>query len=222
MATTKDVRHVVKRSTAKEWGKPLSTPAALLKIKQNATTLGGPYRIKERDGQFGPARTREEMLERVDKRLRAEDVGLWLVVDTDSVAHIWVRTVQVRVPVPDSPGNAAIDVMRYHTYKQFPALYSLGICSCRRVAGSKTWSQHSYCNAEDFGGGFAVMAAAADWLVDNSGSRGLRLPVAQVIFNRRVWEPSSGWRYYGGSDPHTSHIHVTGAPMRTGVPPCDA
>lgn len=35
--------------------------------------------------------------------------------------------------------------------------------------------------------------------------------VKYVIWNRRIWNPSVAhrWRYYGGSNPHTSHMHVS-------------
>jgi hypothetical protein len=46
------------------------------------------------------------------------------------------------------------------------------------------------------------------------------LDVAEVIYNRRIWTRSEGWRTYGGSNPHTDHIHVSGFPLATGVPPC--
>lgn len=36
--------------------------------------------------------------------------------------------------------------------------------------------------------------------------------VKYVIFDRRIWSKardSEGWRYYGGSNPHTTHVHVS-------------
>lgn len=40
-----------------------------------------------------------------------------------------------------------------------------------------------------------------------------RPDVAYVIHNRVIWSASHGWepRAYTGSDPHTSHVHVSGA-----------
>ena len=61
--------------------------------------------------------------------------------------------------------------------------------------------------------------------IDVLGDRGLDLAefaehlrrtnhraVKYVIFNRRIWSKeknSAGWRYYGGSNPHTTHVHVS-------------
>lgn len=30
----------------------------------------------------------------------------------------------------------------------------------------------------------------------------------RVIWNRRVWDPSRGWRNYTGANPHTTHAHI--------------
>lgn len=32
---------------------------------------------------------------------------------------------------------------------------------------------------------------------------------AYVIWNRRIWTRAAGWRTYTGSNPHTSHVHVS-------------
>jgi hypothetical protein len=57
-----------------------------------------------------------------------------------------------------------------------------------------------------------------DWMA-RMGASG-NAPVAQVICDSRDWTPSAGWTVYGGSDPHTGHVHVTAAPEMNGSPPC--
>ena len=53
------------------------------------------------------------------------------------------------------------------------------------------------------------------WLVGpgsqgRAGAMARRLGVTYVIYNRKIWSAYSlGWRDYTGSDPHTSHIHVS-------------
>uniref|UniRef100_A0A914D5B3 ARB-07466-like C-terminal domain-containing protein n=1 Tax=Acrobeloides nanus TaxID=290746 RepID=A0A914D5B3_9BILA len=32
--------------------------------------------------------------------------------------------------------------------------------------------------------------------------------IQEVIFNQRIWTQEHGERSYGGSDPHTEHIHI--------------
>lgn len=44
--------------------------------------------------------------------------------------------------------------------------------------------------------------------------------VRYIIYNRRQWSPSSGWRSYGGASPHTDHLHVEVGPRGTGTPKC--
>jgi len=39
--------------------------------------------------------------------------------------------------------------------------------------------------------------------------------VAYVIYNRRIYQHSTGWKPYYGSNPHTSHVHVSIAHTRT-------
>lgn len=36
-----------------------------------------------------------------------------------------------------------------------------------------------------------------------------------VIYNRRIWQKKNGWieEHYGGSDPHTNHVHESGDPL---------
>lgn len=36
-----------------------------------------------------------------------------------------------------------------------------------------------------------------------------RLGIKYVIWNRRIWNPSQGWRPYNGRSPHTDHPHVS-------------
>lgn len=31
--------------------------------------------------------------------------------------------------------------------------------------------------------------------------------VKYIIFNRRIWKKTTGWKPYNGSNPHTSHVH---------------
>ena len=108
-----------------------------------------------------------------------------------------------------------------------------GCYSCRPVAGSLTYSQHSWGNAVDlFPKGAhdpelvqAYLRRIANAVVRHAttrtvANRGRRLPIAQVIDHdaRRIWEPGKGWHPYSGTT--GAHVHVSGAPMHTGRPPC--
>jgi hypothetical protein len=106
-----------------------------------------------------------------------------------------------------------------------------GVYNCRRVSGSTVWSQHAWGNAVDlFPKGGAENADEACERIARAvvrqatqrtaANRGRKLAVAEVIDhqNGRIWTPSRGWHEYGGT--RGPHVHVSGAPLRTGTPPC--
>lgn len=33
--------------------------------------------------------------------------------------------------------------------------------------------------------------------------------ISYIIWKRRIWKYSTGWKTYNGSDPHTNHIHIS-------------
>jgi hypothetical protein len=79
-------------------------------------------------------------------------------------------------------------------------------------------SEHKEGRAWDWGVSVAndtQRAAAGDflaWLTADAGRQARRLGVMYVIYNRRIWSTyriQEGWRTYTGSDPHTSHIHLS-------------
>jgi len=79
-------------------------------------------------------------------------------------------------------------------------------------------SEHKEGRAWDWGlsvANDAQRAAAGDflaWLTADSGRQARRLGVMYVIYNRKIWSTyriAEGWRAYTGSDPHTSHIHLS-------------
>lgn len=87
---------------------------------------------------------------------------------------------------------------------------NLGIYNCRRIAGADSaWSLHAEGRAGDLG----VPAGDPDWaaaLAEFMANWSLELGVQLVIYRRRIWSaahPNAGWRDYGGSNPHTDHIH---------------
>lgn len=101
--------------------------------------------------------------------------------------------------------------------------------ACRAIAGSSSWSQHAYGNADDLfptaGDTQAKLRRIADAVVYQAKHRtaanlGRKLDVAEVIDHdaRRIWTPSEGWHAYGGTT--GAHIHVSAAPLRTGKPAC--
>lgn len=53
--------------------------------------------------------------------------------------------------------------------------------------------------------GKAVGDKLAAYAVANAAKYG----ITEVIWYRRIWSPSKGWRDYNGPSPHTDHVHLT-------------
>jgi hypothetical protein len=115
--------------------------------------------------------------------------------------------------------------------KVAPYIARAGVYNCRPIAGSSSWSQHSWGNAVDLFPKLPIGDDAADRrriaaaVVAQAkhrtlANRGRRLAVAEVIDHsgRTIWTPSQGWHPYTGTT--GDHVHVSGAPLRTGTPPC--
>jgi hypothetical protein len=108
-----------------------------------------------------------------------------------------------------------------------------GCFVCKKILDSSTWSQHAWGNALDLfpvGGGTKAELQRRLRQIANSvvyqathktrANRLRKLEVAEVIDHDagRIWTPSQGWHSYGGTS--GAHIHVSAAPLRTGVPAC--
>lgn len=104
------------------------------------------------------------------------------------------------VPTPRAAAFSAVVKVR------FPGLRSLGICSCRKIiphsgGTSPYWSEHSWCNAEDWTGSAADMAALMAFARRNRS----RFGIVNVI----------------GPGPACNCVHIDYAPNHAGqVPPC--
>ena len=85
-----------------------------------------------------------------------------------------------------------------------------GIYNCRTVRGGRTTSIHGEGRAADFG--IRPYSARWGWALANAlVAMSDELGVQCVIWDRKIWScsyPHSGWRNYGGTHPHTDHIHV--------------
>jgi hypothetical protein len=107
-----------------------------------------------------------------------------------------------------------------------------GVFSCRRISGSKTWSQHAFGNGGDLfpdetdyrraKDQCSSIANAVVWQAKHRtrANNMKKIDVAEVIDHesQRMWTPGGGWGPYGGNP--GLHVHVTGAPKKTGTPPC--
>ena len=106
------------------------------------------------------------------------------------------------------------------------------VFNCRRISGSTSWSQHAYGNAVDLfpkGSEYGVKRARCYEIANavvtqatkkTAANLGRKLDVFEVIDheNHRRWEKGQGWGPYSGAS--GLHVHVSGDPMREGIPRC--
>jgi hypothetical protein len=87
---------------------------------------------------------------------------------------------------------------------------NLGIYNCRSVVGGSSLSLHAEGRA--FDAGLLVTTPEEKqkgdelfrWAIINAANIGAQ----EIIWNRKIWTPSSGLRDYSGSNPHTDHVHI--------------
>jgi len=115
--------------------------------------------------------------------------------------------------------------------KVAPRIARAGVYNCRVISGTSSWSQHAWGNAVDLFPDPPVMDDQADLRAiaravvaqathRTIANRGRRLQVARVIDHDAgvQWTPAAGWHGYSGTA--GPHVHVEGAPARSGTPPC--
>lgn len=116
-------------------------------------------------------------------------------------------------------GPAGAEAMMVYLEDIFPGQTSFGICNCRSIAGSSSWSHHAECRAYDEG--FAVFTGQTIGIrtLEILGPHGARLGIDHMILNHdpgasdrgdpRVYSARSPQgRVYTGSHPHKNHNHI--------------
>lgn len=175
------------------------------------------YRIKPKGRDFWSApQTLAEVVPLLGEKVGAAKLGQvwWAKAIGDGFLIPIYRYDSNPLAYMATPGTDAIDLIVGTVVQRFPSVGNLGIQVCKRIAGSSSWSQHSWGNGVDFGGwggpwGSATWIANLDAVnayVARLWTDGI-LPVAQL-----------GWRNWPNHYP--GHIHVSGSPMRSGTPEC--
>lgn len=191
---------------------PVRIEPALNLIKAEAQRLHAPYFIKGR---------KYTRLESVVSRARRE---LVTHRKTGSILEIKCARGTIRVRrVEVKPRKMLIwatpSVRRVHRFvlQRYLEAESWGRYSYRSIAGSSSWSQHSYKppNAEDWHLPSTKELVEAGKAVVNQ----CKGDVAELIVDRKIYTPSQNWHPYSGSCPHRKHFHVSGNPLKRGTPP---
>lgn len=197
------------------WSAPDVLGDEITKVRRLASNIGGPYRIRERTDnkpKWSVSRPLGETVTQLRGRLSHADVGTLFSIECEGRilatqrTHILVRKVRIHTqadkipPIPQCT-PAIADVWRA-VYGRFGnAIINWGICNCRKIAGSSSWSQHSWCNAWDIHGSNTTMNSVNRFLNQNKG----KLNIANIL-----WQVPD----------HFDHVHVDCLPTRTGTPPC--
>ena len=173
---------------------------------ERPTHRGEGYVIREIPGmEWSRVRPLNDTLKALEVRLTNDEVGAyWSIMAVKDRFRMWVLKEDLNPAVAmDTEGGPSIDIIWGTIYSRFPEVQNWGICACRRISGTWTWSQHAWCNGLDVGGGQALLDRVVSYTRDLV-AKGY-LPVSQTL-----------WRVPG----HYGHIHYSGVPLRAGTPPC--
>ena len=99
-----------------------------------------------------------------------------------------------------TPITPACRTFRSEVFDRYPLVTDLGYYNRRKIAGTQTWSQHAWGNAQDLGGDIQRLDLVAIWLDANRS----RLKIRTLL-----------WRVAN----HYDHIHIAFNPKQTGRPP---
>jgi hypothetical protein len=184
----------------------------------------GPYRIREAhefgEDAWGPWRPLNQTLKRVKVRMVNAPLGTKLVIAPTEGDSYTIRKVEIAPPIIDTVGNERIDRIYTLVFRNYSFAQNWGIFNCRPVAGSSTWSQHSWANALDVGAStMDQLWTIANRLVEEQKEgRDLEGIVYTVICGNRIWRKDLGWNPYTGI--YHTHVHVDAYPNFDGRPPC--
>lgn len=180
-------------------------------LRQRALKHGGPVRVARRGDEYGPKKTVAEGVRSLYRRIRGGPVGEVYFLRTGDSTIFRVHKIDVAPPVTNTQGNDKIDKIYSAVMDRFDGVLDYGICNCRHIDGSSTWSQHSWCNAWDIGAHTSrEMDAIARFLVANR---------AEFSIEHVLWQGQDQFSH-NPVDDHFDHVHVDCAPNGTGTPPC--
>lgn len=154
------------------------------------------------------------------ERLRKMDVGEELLFVTKNGPDV-LRSASIRivdwVPSPaDTNGSAQVDLYVACLNELWRDKWrSAGALVCKKVAGTNTWSDHAYGEAQDLFATWPVMDEIANWTVANYKE----LNVNYVILRDRIWKrDTKKWGVYTGV--YHNHVHTSFCHDGAGTPPC--
>ncbi len=200
---TQDIKYVLEKRKPR----PLDEVIELVRdVMNNDENKGTGFSIKKvgTDEWSRPFELKEALSRYKDKLQNASVGAAWSIRSEKSGLVLTTKKKDLNPAVVlDTPGTRAVDIIVGTVVKKFPDIKNLGICNCRYIAGTTTWSQHAWCNAVDFGGPTELLDKAAAYM-KRLKDKGY-IPLGTLL-----------WRVEG----HYNHIHAEGLPKQYGTPPC--
>jgi hypothetical protein len=192
-----------------DWFNPEGLGAAMEKVRKRSKRWKGPYiqgDWSEQKGWGAPRQDWQEACSQFADALKKNGVGDTRVMkDVPTDAKIAVRKVEIPdVDYPTISSNATPRVKAFvkPVWDEFPQLTSWGVFNCRHIAGSSSWSEHSWADAIDLHAPSMVYGDQVyRWCMSNKG----RFDITRVL-----WRVAS----------HYDHLHVDFDPDHSGTPPC--
>lgn len=170
----------------------------------------------EHKGTWGETMNRRTAIKQYLTLIKESHVGAYFSLRSGDKVIV-SRTIENEIKVLDTDGNDRVDRAFTEILTHWPNAENWGICACRDVAGTSSWSQHAYCNAIDINSSSDSMYQIAGYLLQNAND----LSVHTIIYHRQVWSRETPyWHYYDGVNPHYDHVHVDFDPQGAGTPPC--
>lgn len=200
--------------------------AALGRFEKHLFKVGdSDYRLRRPGENPGPQLGLAELMKRArnstKKAVEAGHVGYKLSAKSDTIGAT-AYALLLTDPEPDilnTPGNPYVDLVYTRVFTKFPKATNLGNCYCRYIDGTHTWSQHAYCNAQDFGAPsgtqfWPTLIGIYNYLVVNA----VEFNTQTAIVQDRIWTRGKGEHYYGGQ--YHYHCHTDGYPNGINTPDC--
>jgi hypothetical protein len=207
-----------KEGAKPNWSDPLGVDAARdAVVRRQKPHHDEGYVMQQLDDnpdEWGPQRTLAEVSDLLPKRYAKLKVGdTWGVKSRKDGFVVLTRKVEIEPPTIHTQGTPAIDKIYTWLHDEFPGQWeNWGICVCRRISGSSSWSQHAYCNGLDIHASYSKMDQIAKAAIQ--ATRSHKIPCDQVIW--KGWEHIHGGSVYD----HYDHVHFTGDPQQSGWPDC--
>lgn len=175
---------------------------------------GDKARIREIGSEWGTWRKESEAIQAVMDRVTRMGVGPRIVIQREDDRDM--RAIREVTDIPNLGAAPALEAIHGVVWARYN-VRSGGLWLCRYVDGTRTVSKHGYQGsgwkgaAEDIfvnSGGMTELIKVARFIADQT--RMHNLDAATVIVDNDIWEPSSGWRVYGGQRHYHVHVDVAG------------